>query len=83
MKARIPSIIPSLAPETGDPALDRMLHPACFFEDPRGLPRRRHSGAAQRNPESRVVTVAEMRGAPAPAPGAGALDSGFRCAAPE
>jgi hypothetical protein len=32
------------------------------------LPRvKRHSGAAQRNPESRVVTEAEMRGARAPA----------------
>jgi hypothetical protein len=50
---------------------------------PRRLPHRRHSGAAQRNPESRVVTEADMRGARAPVWGAGALDSGFRCAAPE
>ena len=35
MKGKVPSIIPSLSPETGDVALDRMLHPACFFDDPR------------------------------------------------
>jgi hypothetical protein len=42
-----------------------------------------HSGAAQRNPESRVVTVAERRGARASVRGRRRSGFRFRCAAPE
>lgn len=34
MKGRYPAIIPSLAPETNDIALDRLFAPARFFDHP-------------------------------------------------
>ena len=34
MKGKFPAIIPSIAPETNDIALDRLFAPARFFDDP-------------------------------------------------
>ena len=34
MERAIPTIIPSIAPDTSDPFLDRLIHPARFFIDP-------------------------------------------------
>ena len=34
MERSIPTIIPSIAPDTSDLFLDRLIHPARFFNDP-------------------------------------------------
>ncbi|MGE0283660.1 MAG: hypothetical protein AB7P20_24005 [Rhizobiaceae bacterium] len=37
MKRAIPTIIPSIAPETSDLFLDRLIHPARFFSGPEAV----------------------------------------------